>query len=153
MSTILTKQCYESLVEKLNNLRYVEQPKLSNQINECKQIGSLDDNMEYYQALENADRLNKQITDLVMVLNNAKIFTNSMKREDTVTFASTVEFINCETKQSKKYTIVSMYDSNVEDGLISINSPFAKEMIGLHTRDIFSFNDIDYEITNIYYSF
>lgn len=153
MSIILTKNCFNTLTEKLNKLKYVEQPKISNYIDECRQIGSLDDNTEYYQALENADRLGKKIDDLLLVLNQAIIFNDSMKLEDTVTFASTVEFINCETNEKKKYTIVSMYDSDIEKGLISMNAPFVKEMIGLHTGDFFCFNNVDYEITSIYYTF
>lgn len=153
MSIILTRECYDSLNNKLNDMKHIEQPKLSKYIEECRQIGSLDDNTEYYQALETADRLNKKIDDLVNVLNQAIIFSDDMKVENTVTFGSTVEFVNCETNETKKYTIVSIYDSDVEKGYVSINAPFIKEMIGLHTGDFFSFNDNDYEITNIYYSF
>jgi transcription elongation factor GreA len=153
MSILLTKECHTMLVEKLQHMKFVEQPSASKLIDECRQIGALDDNTEYYTALENADRLNKKINDLVDVLNQAIVFTESMKVDDTVGFGTTVEFINCDTDVKKKYTIVSVYDSNLDNGLISIDAPFVKEMLGLHTGDFFSFNDIDYEITNIYYSF
>lgn len=153
MSIILTRECHSNLTKTLNDMRYIEQPKIAQYIDECRQIGALDDNTEYYQALETADRLNKKINELVNILNQSIIFNESMKQENTITFGSTVEFINCETEEQKKYTIVSMYDSDIEKGLISINAPFVTEMIGLHIGDYFSFNNIEYEITNIYYSF
>jgi len=149
MQIVLTKKCYDNILDKLNVLKNIEQPKMSKHIDECRTIGSLDDNPEYYQSLEDMDRLNKKIDELVSVLNSCKIFTPDMIIDDTVMFGTTVKFINCETNEEKQYTLVSIYDSDVSSGFISINSPFAKEMIGLHTGDIFTFNDIDYEITNI----
>jgi transcription elongation factor GreA len=137
----------------LNDMKYIDQPKVASYIDECRQIGALDDNTEYYQALESADRLNKKINELVSILNQSVIFNESMKQDDTVTFGSTVSFKNCETEEIKTYTIVSIYDSDVEKGLISIDAPFIKEMIGLHTGDFFTFNDKEYEITNIHYSY
>jgi transcription elongation factor GreA len=153
MELILTRECYETLTKKVNEMKYVDLPKLSEHIDECRTIGSLDDNPEYYQSLEELDRLNKKIDELLFALNGCKIFSPSMIVEDTVMFGATVEFVNCDTDVKKKYTLVSVYDSDVEKGYISINSPFAKEMIGLHTGDYFSFRDDEYEITNICFAF
>ena len=152
MDLILTRECYDSLTKKVHEMKYVDLPKLSEHIDDCRTIGSLDDNPEYYQSLEELDRLNKKIDELLFALNGCKIFSKEMVVEDTVMFGATVEFVNCDTDEMKKYTLVSIYDSDVEKGLISVNSPFAKEMKGLHTGDIFSFRDSDYEITNIYFS-
>ena len=153
MELILTRECYETLTKKVHEMKYADLPKLSEHIDECKTIGSLDDNPEYYQSLEELDRLNKKIDELLFALNGCKIFSPSMIVEDTVMFGATVEFVNCDTDVKKKYTLVSVYDSDVEKGYISINSPFAKEMIGLHTGDYFSFRDDEYEITNICFAF
>lgn len=153
MELILTRECYETLTKKVHEMKYVDLPKLSEHIDECRTIGSLDDNPEYYQSLEELDRLNKKIDELLFALNGCKIFSPSMIVEDTVMFGATVEFVNCDTDVKKKYTLVSVYDSDVEKGYISINSPFAKEMIGLHTGDYFSFRDDEYEITNICFAF
>lgn len=153
MNILLTKECYDSLNKKLYELQRIEQPKLSEHIDECRSIGSLDDNPEYYQSLEEMDRLNKKIDELIIILNNCTIFKKDMLIEDTVMFGTTIEFIDCETELMKKYTLCSVYDSDASLGKISIDSPFAKEMIGLHTGDFFSFKDKEYEIINIYSSF
>lgn len=152
MEQLITRECYETLNKKLYNLKHIDLVNLCKYIDECRSMGSLDDNPEYYQALEDLDRLNKKIDDLVLTLNQSRIFNKNMVVEDTVMFGATVEFINCDTEEKKKFTLVSIYDSDVNLGRISISSPFAKEMIGLHTGDYFSFKDDEYEITNIYFS-
>ena len=67
-------------------------------------------------------------------------------------FGATVTFINTETEEIKRYTIVSTYESDISNGLISIQAPFVKEMIGLSLNDYFEYNDNEYEIINIQYS-
>ena len=41
---------------------------------------------------------------------------------------------------------------DVSNGIISVNAPFTKEMLGLHFGDYFCFNENEYVITNICYS-
>jgi len=149
---ILTRQCYEKLAQQLFTLQHDEIPNAAVYMEECRQSGSLDDNPEYYAALQTLDRLNKKADDLELTLKTVTLFDSSMIKEDRVGFGATVEFKNCETDKVKKYTIVSIYDSDIEKGCISVESPFAKEMINLQIGDFFSFNDADYEITNICYS-
>lgn len=149
---LLTQKCYNNMADTLYKLRYVETPKVAEHIDECRSNGSIDDNPEYYQALEEMNRLNKKIDEVAAVLTSATIFTDNMKREDTVTFGSTVTFVDTETDKKKTYTILSEYDSDVSNGIISVNAPFTKEMLGLHCGECFYFNENEYVITNIYYS-
>lgn len=150
MKRIITKKCYDMLVEKIDNLKYNEIHKLSQHVDECRLNGSLEDNPEYYSALDRLNILYSKLDELNEIINSAVLFDRSMLIEDTVTFGTTVKFINCDTEEEKEYTLVSIYDSDVTNGYISSESPFAKEMLGLHTGDYFSFNDNEYEILNIY---
>lgn len=152
LNMLLTKNCYENMAKKLYQLRYSDAPKLGEHIDECRSNGSIDDNPEYYQALEEMSRLNKKIDELSIILSSATIFSENMRQEDTVTFGTEVTFINTETGKEKTYTILSEYDSDISKGIISVNAPFTKEMLGLHTGDYFYFNDTEYVISNICYS-
>ena len=125
---------------------------MAEHLEECRNSGSLEDNPEYFQAFEDLQRLNAKIDELSNVLTSACVFNESLKRDDTVTFGSTVKFKDVDSKKSKEYTILSIYDSDVNNGTISIVSPFAKEMLGLHSGDYFDFNDKTYEIISICYS-
>lgn len=149
---LMTKKCYNNIANKIYDLRYKDAPRVAERINECRSNGSIDDNPEYYQAIDEMDRLNKKIDELSSVLSTSTIFTNEMKKIDTVTFGTIVEFENIETGKRKKYTILSEYDSDVNNNIISMTAPFTKEMLGLHSGDYFVFNDNEYVITNICYS-
>jgi transcription elongation GreA/GreB family factor len=149
---ILTKKCFDELSNKLNNLRYVEQPRASKLIEESRPIGCFEDKPEYFQALEEQSQINKKIVDIQTILTNSVIFTKEMIKPDTVGFGATVTIYNTTTEQEHNYTIVSMYDSDISKGFISIDAPIIKNAIGLHTGDYFDFRDDEYEITNISYS-
>ena len=102
---LLTQKCYNDMADTLYRLRYTEAPKFAEHIDECRSNGSIDDNPEYYQAIEDMNRLNKKIDEIAAVLTSATIFTDNMKRDDTVTFGSTVTFVNAETNKKVTYTI------------------------------------------------
>lgn len=150
MKRIITRECYDMLVEKIENLKYNEINKLSEHVDECRLNGSLEDNPEYYSALDRLNILYAKLDELNDIINSSIMFDRNMLVDDTVTFGTTVKFVNCDTEEEKEYTIVSIYDSDISKGYISSESPFAKEMLGLHTGDTFSFNDDEYEILNIY---
>ena len=147
----LSQEAIEQMKKESERMKN-ESEKAAEYLEECRVNGSLDDNPEYYHALEDLSSINNRIDELTLVLNNTIIFNDSMKVENTVTFGSTVTFVKTNCKKPKKYTIVSIYDSDVNNGLISINAPFAKEMLGCHIGDYFYFNDDEYIITNIDYS-
>ena len=149
---IITKKCYETLVNQLFVLEHNEIPSAARYMEECRQNGSLDDNPEYYSAMEELDRLHKKANDLGILLKSVTIYDSSMVDKDKVGFGATVEFKNCETDDITKYTLVSIYDSDVSNGFISIESPFAKEMLNLEVGDFFTFKDNDYEIISICFS-
>lgn len=125
---------------------------ISEYIEEIRPIGVVEDNPEYIHALEKQTMIEKKIETLSNIISDVKIFEKNMCRENTVSFGATVTFENCNNNLEKKYTIVSIYESDVNKGLISNQSPFAQSMMGLHIGDIFDFNDVEYEITDISYS-
>lgn len=152
MGVILTKQGFEKIMNEVNRLKMNDRPLASKRIEETRPIGVVEDNPEYMQALENQQLIENKIAELSEILANSTIFEKHMCKNDVVSFGTTVSFVNCETDEEKKYTIVSVYESDIKNGLISYEAPFVKNMIGLRVGDFFEFNEIEYEITNIDYS-
>lgn len=152
MSIILTQSGYNKLNAELNHLLKVERPSACQFIEDTRPIGVVEDNPEYMQALDNQCRIDKRIHDLTSILADSMIFTSNMAKPNTVSFGATVEIINEDTDETKIYTIVSVYESDISRGLISIESPFVRSMLGNMVGDEFEFNDNYFIINNISYS-
>lgn len=150
---IITKQGYDKVTKELNTLIQTERPKISQLLEDTRPIGVSDEfPPEYLQALDSQNRLEKKITSLNDILINSVIFEKSMIKDNSkIGFGATVTFVNLDTDLEKTYKIVSSYESDIENGLISIQAPFTKEMIGLSLNEIFEYNDVEYEVISINY--
>ena len=84
--------------------------------------------------------LKEKINDLQLILSDCVLWDKSMISYNSygdykVGFGATVTFVNTETNVNKTYTIVSTYETDINNGLISIQAPFVKEMLGLTFND------------------
>ena len=69
------------------------------------------------------------------MLSNAQVIDPSTLPHDKVSFGSTITILNLNTDKEVVYTIVGTTESNPSKGLISFNSPLAKELIGKEEGD------------------
>jgi transcription elongation factor GreA len=154
---IITKQGYDKLANELKKLINVDLVDASHQLEETRPIGVSDEfPMEYLQALDNQNRIEKKIIDINEILANSVIYNSSMIKKSPngnylVGFGASVSFVNCDDDVEKTFTIVSSYESDINNGFISIEAPLVKEMINLKVGDFFEFNEIEYVISNIQY--
>lgn len=158
MKIIITKKGFDKLNNELNELIRVERPQAYQLLEETRPIGVSDEfPPEYLQAIECQDRIERKINDLQLILSDCVLWDKSMISYNSygdykVGFGATVTFVNTETNVNKTYTIVSTYETDINNGLISIQAPFVKEMLGLTFNDYFEYNDNEYEIVDIKYS-
>jgi transcription elongation factor GreA len=72
---------------------------------------------------------------------------------DKIKFGATVTLENLDNQKNIKYKIVSEFESNIDEGLISINSPVARALIGKEVGDDVEINtpggEVNYEILKI----
>lgn len=153
MAIIITQQGYKNLTEELHRIIRDERPIAYKMLEETRPIGVSDEfPPEYMQALDYQNRVEKRINDLQEVLQDCRIFEKTMIKDTAVIgFGATVSYVDINTDKSFKYTIVSVYESNIENGLIAVQAPLVKEMLGLMVGDTFEFNNSEYEITDIDY--
>ena len=59
-------------------------------------------------------------------------------QHDKISFGSTVVLLDISTDQQVTYTIGSSLDSNPDNGIISFNSPLAKQLLGKEEGDEFT---------------
>lgn len=126
----MTKQGYESITGELNNLKSVERPATLIAIEEARQLGDLKENAEYHAAREKLKIIDAKIAELNDTITKAIIIDPATLPHDRVSFGSTVELVDVENGEEITYTIVGSTESDPSNGLISFNSPLAKQLLG-----------------------
>lgn len=152
MTIMLTHKGFTRLLDELAVLKTVDRPRVTQRIEEVRPIGVVEDDPEYMQALEAQDMIDKKILEMTNILKDCQVFEKTMCQDDKVTFGSTVEIEDCDTHVLKRFTIVSVWESDVNEGRLSCEAPIVRQMIGLNTGDIFEFNNREWEITHISYN-
>ena len=155
MTVLLTNRGYDKLRNKLDKLIKEDWVEATQMIEDTRPIGVSDEfPPEYMQALDMQNRVERKIADLQTLLNDCMIFTSNMIKYDKnhnkmVGFGTKVNILDTETNKEKTYSLVSIYESDIDNGYMSVSAPFAIEMKGLVEGDTFEFNDIEYEILNV----
>lgn len=121
---------YNKVTNDLEFLKSVERPETVIALDEARQLGDLKENAEYHSAKEKLKLIDVQIAELSNTISKAVIVDPSSLPHDRVSFGSTINLVDVETDDEFTYTIVGGVESNVEKGLISFNSPLAKQLMG-----------------------
>jgi len=84
------------------------------------------------------------------ILSNCKILDNSEKSNDKVLFGSYVKVLDTETEKEYIYRIVGLPESDVENGFISLKSPFGASLLDCAVDDVINRQDgKEFEIIEI----
>lgn len=131
----MTKFGYEKLTSELNHLKTVERPEIVKAIEEAVELGDLKENAEYHAAKERQGQIDDRLNELSDMIANARIVDPSELEHARVSFGSTVVLCDLATDEEITYVIVGGCESNPEMGLISFNSPLAKQLLGKEEGD------------------
>lgn len=133
--TYMTKEGYDKLVAEINELESVQRPEISRQIAEARDKGDLSENAEYDAAKEAQGILETKISQLKLLLSNARIIDESMVGTETVQILNKVTIKNLDTKAVMAYTLVSDSEANIKEGKMSVNTPIAQGLMGKKVGD------------------
>jgi transcription elongation factor GreA len=131
----MTLYGYEKLQAEVKDLKEVKRPGVVKAIEEALEHGDLKENAEYHAAKEQQKNIDNRLAELQEILGNAQIVDPSELAHSKVSFGSTVVMTDMDTDEEVTYTIVGGAESNPERGLISFNSPLAKQLLGREEGD------------------
>jgi transcription elongation factor GreA len=151
----MTLAGYNKVTNNLEFLKSTERPETVVALDEARQLGDLKENAEYHSAKEKLKLIDVQIAELSNTISKAVIVDPSILPHDRVSFGSTIDLVDVESDDEFTYTIVGGVESNVEKGLISFNSPLAKQLMGKVEGDEFVANlpggTKTFEVLKVYY--
>ncbi len=130
-----TKAGYEALEKELKHLKSVERPKVIEDIAEARAHGDLSENAEYHAARERQSFIEGRIQELEGVIGAAEIIDHTNFSGDTVKFGAKVLIVDEDTDVEVSYQIVGQYESNADEGKISLSAPIARALIGKAVGD------------------
>jgi transcription elongation factor GreA len=134
----LTAAGFDRLTEELNDMKLVQRPKILVAIEEARQLGDLKENAEYHAGKEDQANIDKRIAEFEDMVTRAVIIDPATLPHDKVSFGSTIKLFDITNDCEIIYTIGSFLDSNPDNGIISFNSPLAKQLLGKEEGDEFT---------------
>ena len=126
---------YVKLSEELERLKTVERGVIALVIDEARAQGDLKENAEYHAAKDEQGLMEARIIELTDVVGRAQVIDPSTLAHERISFGSTVQLTDQNTDEELSYTIVGGQESNPTKGLISIQSPMARILIGKEEGD------------------
>lgn len=133
----MTQYGYEKLSTELAQIKTVELPNISKEIESALEHGDLKENSEYHAAKEKQRLTDMRLSEVGDILSRAQIVKPEELEHTRVSFGSTIVLCDVETDEEVTYTIVGGCESNPDVGLISFNSPLAKQLLGKEEGDEF----------------
>lgn len=156
MKVPLTVKGAEKLRNELQKLKTEDRPRIIAAIAEARAHGDLKENAEYHAAREQQGFAEGRIQDIEAKLGNGQIIdVTKVNAGGRVVFGATVVIAEEESGDEMTYQIVGDDESDIKAGLISVNSPIARALIGKEEGDVATVQapggDVDYEIVEIKY--
>ena len=146
----------EKLREELEYLKSDLRPKIIEAIAEARAHGDLKENAEYHAAREQQGFCEGRIQDIEGKLSKAQIIdVTKLANNGRVVFGATVTVLKSDTEEEITYRIVGDDEADIKVGLISVNSPIARGLIGKEVDDVAVIKtpagDVEYEILEVQY--
>ncbi len=154
--TPMTAEGARRLREELARRKGEDRSRITAAIAEARAHGDLKENAEYHAAREQQSFNEGRISEIESKLSNAEIIdVTKIDAGGKVIFGATVELLNLETDAEVTYRIVGEDEADIKAGMVSVNSPVARALIGKVEGDTALVRapggDIEYEILAVRY--
>lgn len=132
----LTRKGAGRLRAELERLKSVDRPQVIQAIAEARAHGDLKENAEYHAAREQQGFIEGRIKNLESTLSFAEVIDVArLQVAPRIVFGATVELQDEDSDETIIYQIVGELEADIKQSRISINSPFARSLIGCSVGD------------------
>lgn len=130
----LTKSDIEKMEKEIEHRKLVVRKEAIEAVKEARAQGDLSENFEYYAAKKDKNKNESRIRYLERMIKTAQIVDDS-SNEDEIGINNTVELYFEEDDQCETYRLVTTVRGNSLKGMISIDSPLGKAVMGHKIND------------------
>ena len=149
MHNELTEQDIKDMEAEIEHRKVVVRKELLEDVKEARAQGDLSENFEYYAAKKAKNQNESRIRYLERMIKTAKV-VEDRAGEDEVGINKTVTLRMEDDGSVETYKIVTTMRKNSLKGLISIESPLGKQLLGHKVGDRVTINvnsEINYDVT------
>jgi len=133
----MTLRGAEALREELRHRKSELRPKIIAAIDEARSHGDLRENAEYHAAREQHGFNEGRISEIEGKLSDAQIVdVTALPKSGRVVFGTTIDLADTDSGDELRYQIVGEDEADSKKGLISVNSPIARALIGKNQGDV-----------------
>ena len=133
MNDKLTKSDVEKIEKEIEHRKLVVRPEAIEAVKEARSYGDLSENFEYYAAKREKNRNESRIRYLERMLKTATIIDDSSNDDEVGN--NTVTLFFEDEGVDEEYKLVTTVRENTLAGLISIESPIGKAILGHKVND------------------
>lgn len=126
---ILTEEGYKQLEKRLEELKFVKRPEITERIKVARDFGDLSENAEYDAAKNEQARIEGEIVEIEAKLKIAEIIKTDGDH-DIVGVGMKVRILDVDMNEEAVYEIVGTTEADISVGRISNESPLGKALVG-----------------------
>lgn len=130
----LTESDIKKIEEEIEYRKLVVRKEAIEAVKEARSHGDLSENFEYYAAKRDKNKNESRIRYLERMVKTAKVISDDSK-EDEVGINNTVQVYFEEDDETETYRLVTTVRGSSLKGLISIDSPLGKAILGHKVGD------------------
>lgn len=128
---------FKKLKEELDNLTRIERPKVLQEIEIALGHGDLSENAEYTYAKEKLGLIETRLRDLQERIAASEVIDpDTMPANDRIVFGARVTLEDVDSGDQKEYRLLGADEADIKNGIISVNSPLGRALIGKEEGDV-----------------
>ena len=126
----MSKEGVRKLETELRRLKFEDRPKVVAEIKRAPELGDLSENAEYHAAKEAQGHLERRIAELELKLSRVHTIDTDAIPSDKVYLYAKVCVEDERDGERIEFTIVPPAEADVDNDIISVESPIGKGLLG-----------------------